>query len=149
MDLLNELVYEAQLGKNIKINLESKDLGVDNIKWFSSGKKTKFCPDGKAMNNLEPVMEYLEKLYKIYKYSYPSETESKRKRSYFKALTAEEMTDEELINGNDRYLARIMLEGFIFLAVVSGELKWKGEWGSWYYQGKDKDLIVLRKWIDI
>ena len=149
MDLLNRLLMETQLEKKVKIDLESKTLIVGNVKWFDSGKKTAFCPDEEIMNIDKPVMDLLEEMYHEYKYSYPNEAETKRKRNYFKALTAEEMADEELVNGIDRRLARILLEGFILLAVISDRLKWKGEWGSWYYQGKDKDLIILRKWIDM
>lgn len=149
MDLLNRLLMETQLEKKVKIDLKSKTLIVDNVKWFDLGKKTTSCPEEEIMNIDKPIMDLLEEIYHEYKYSYPNEAETKRKRSYFKALIAEEMADEELVNGIDRKLARILLEGFILLAVVSGKLKWKGEWGSWYYQGKDKDLIILREWIDM
>ena len=76
------------------------------------------------------------------------QAETKRKRNYFKALTADEMTDEEMVTGMDRTVARAALESFVLISSLNGDLKWNPKRGSWYYQGKDKDFILLKKWID-
>ena len=81
----------------------------------------------------EICFEIIENLYHKYKYSIPSERSEKyRQREYFRALKPDEMTDEQLV-----------------CASLAGYLTWDEEqMGShWFYQGKDKDLIILKKWI--
>ena len=100
--------------------------------------ETKFC------------LDIIEELYKNYKYSTPSEkSERYKQRNYFKALSPDEMTDEELVNGEDRNVAQAKLEGFILCASLAGYLTWdEKKMGKWFYQGKDKDLVILREWIE-
>lgn len=93
---------------------------------------------------IEDVLSTVENLYKEFKYSYPSECESK----YFKCLKAKEMTEKQMVEGNDRNLAKIKLESFILCSYLNGSLKWddKVMGGSWFWQGRDKDLIILKEW---
>lgn len=97
-------------------------------------------------------LEVIENLYHDYKYSNPSkETESFRDKSYFKALPEEELTMEQRVTGDPRDIAKARLEAFILCASLAGYLVWDDEimGGHWYYQGKDKDLVIMREWIDI
>lgn len=97
-------------------------------------------------------LEVIENLYRNYKYSNPSkETESFRDKSYFKALPEEELTMEQRVAGDPRDIAKAKLEAFILCASLAGYLVWDDEimGGHWYYQGKDKDLIIMREWIDV
>ena len=99
----------------------------------------------------EICFEIIENLYHKYKYSIPSERSEKyRQREYFRALKPDEMTDGQLVTGEDRNYARAALEAFILCASLAGYLTWDEEQvGShWFYQGKDKDLIILKKWIE-
>lgn len=99
----------------------------------------------------EICFEIIENLYHKYKYSIPSERSEKyRQREYFRALKPDEMTDEQLVTGEDRNYTRAVLEAFILCASLAGYLIWDEEqMGShWFYQGKDKDLIILKKWIE-
>lgn len=98
----------------------------------------------------EICFEIIEELYREYKYSIPSEKSEKcRSYVYFKALKPDEMSDEQLISGIDREYARAALEAFILCASLEGYLTWDAEQmkNHWFYQGKDKDLIILKKWI--
>ena len=97
-------------------------------------------------------LEVIENLYRNYKYSNPSkETESFRDKSYFKALPEEELTIAQRVTGDPRDIAKARLEAFILCASLAGYLVWDDEimGGHWYYQGKDKDLVIMREWIDI
>ena len=61
----------------------------------------------------EICFEIIENLYHKYKYSIPSERSEKyRQREYFRALKPDEMTDEQLVTGEDRNYARAALEAF-------------------------------------
>ena len=65
----------------------------------------------------EICFEIIENLYHKYKYSIPSERSEKyRQREYFRALKPDEMTDEQLVTGEDRNYARAALEAFILCA---------------------------------
>ena len=102
----------------------------------------------KECNNI--CFEIIENLYHKYKYSRPTEKSEKyRQREYFRALKPDEMTDEQLVTGEDRNYTRAALEAFILCASLAGYLTWDEEQmgNHWFYQGKDKDLIILKKWI--
>ena len=97
--------------------------------------------------SLEECLEKIEELYHTYKYSTP--TENDERRTYFYALTPDEMTDAELALGANRYEAKEELELYVLKSIVSGVLTWddKVMGGTWFYQGKDKDLIILKDWV--
>lgn len=145
-----EFMERVQNGEPFMIDLEKKTMRVGNTYLIKEGvhdNERKLLDKNEFINDYN-IMDVLETMYAIYKYSYPSEAETKRKRNYFKALTADEMTDEQMVNGEDRTIARGLLEAFVLVSSLNGDLKWNPKWGSWYYQGKDKDFILLKKWID-
>ncbi len=146
--LYRQVLIALSEGKKISVNLKNKGLIVNHEHWLINGQLTKSAPTEVIIPPRIDCLSEIEILYHNYKYSYPDEKETKRKRNYFKALSYEELTDEELVNGKDRYNTRISLEAYIVCCISAGYLKWKEEWGSWYYQGKDKDLIILREWIE-
>ena len=134
------LIYGgAQYIENSIYNMCDELIVIDGIK---SDMTKKEC------NNI--CFEIIENLYHKYKYSIPSERSEKyRQREYFRALKPDEMTDEQLVTGEDRNYARAALEAFILCASLAGYLTWDDEQmgNHWFYQGKDKDLIILKKWI--
>lgn len=153
----DNLMDWVERGHAFRIDLKTKSMQllsnekcIENGDWFPDADlihingicdekdKTKFC------------LDIIEELYHNYKYSTPTEKSEKYKqRNYFKALSPDEMTDEELVNGEDRNVARAKLEGFILCASLAGYLTWdEKKMGKWFYQGKDKDLVILREWID-
>ena len=97
---------------------------------------------------LAECLEEIERLYRIYKYSTPGENDERR--TYFYALPSEELSDEDIIFGANRYEAKIELEMYVLTMIVGGVLIWNNDvmHGNWFYKGKDPDLIILRKWID-
>ena len=106
----------------------------------------KLYDDPKTNTETIYMMEYR---YKQYKYSVPSKESEKHKSKYFKAKHESELTDVDMITGKNRSLAQAALEGFILCAILSGDFKWDEEkYGKWFYQGKDKDFIILREWVE-
>lgn len=88
--------------------------------------------------------------FEKYKYSTPSEIASHRK-SYFKCLPYEELTDSDLIYGENRELARFELEFFLLKEISLGrtweEIRKLNKKVGWFYQNeKDPDLILLKSW---
>lgn len=153
----DNLVNWVKYGHAYCINLRTKSMQlaqnekcINNGDWYpdtdlihineiyNCEDKNKFC------------LDIIEELYHNYKYSVPSErSERIKQKDYFKALSPDEMTDKELATGMDRNIAKAKLEGFILCASLAGYLTWDEKtMGKWFYQGKDKDLVILREWIE-
>lgn len=86
----------------------------------------------------------LDELYADYKCSVPSERDNGK--HYFKALSANELSDAQLVYNMPRLEARVRLEAYILLAWMSGYVHW-GRPEQFYWQGKDKDFVILKKYL--
>lgn len=145
MTLYELLVQLSQEGSDkIHINLYNKTIKVGRTVIIDSGQVIK----NKVFGNdfVELLIEELDidELYKQYKYSMPSERDNRR--HYFKALSANQLTDEQLVTGMPRLEARIRLEAYILLASMTGKLQWHNP-THWYWVGQDKDFVILKKYI--
>lgn len=97
----------------------------------------------------EDVLEAIEFMYDNYKHSVPSERSESHRRCYFKALPEKDLTDKDMMYNEQRETARFKLEFLVLTSIISGKLKWRDEWGSWFWQSPaDKDLVILRDWIE-
>ena len=139
------LVQIAQNGTDkIHIDLCNKTLKVGKQKIIENGQVVK----NKIFNNefveLIDGSFDIDELYAQYKVSIPSERDCKK--HYFKALSATEMTDAQMVLGMPRLEARVRLEAYVLLASIIGKLKWHNA-NHWYWVGKDKDFVVLKKYI--
>lgn len=90
-------------------------------------------------------LEIIYDLYQIYKISRPSERSESRAHNYFKAKSYDELTDEELIMGIAREVARTNLEVYVLQTIISG--CWDDyDWGNkWFI--KKEDMVILKEWI--
>lgn len=93
----------------------------------------------------DPYAE-IERLYAQFKRSIPSRQERLNK-GYFKALSSDALSMEELEYGMPRLEARIRLEGFICLAASAGLIRWQVP-RHFFWRGADPDCILYRSWID-
>ena len=151
--LYETLIVCARDYKSVKTNLKKGDLTVDKTKRFVIDHKQIYGIAGINSSDLQEIgiedciadpWHVLELLYERYKHSV---TKKDFKKTYFKALNKDELSDADIINGEDRYIARCMLEGYVVLASANGILQWPDE-KFWFWQSKtDPDLIVLRDWI--
>lgn len=97
----------------------------------------------------DKIIQAVERRYRDYKHSVPSERSESHCRSYFKALPENKLTDEDMMYGMNREFARFELESFVLAMIMCGALKWNSSWGSWFWQSEnDKDLIILKEWIE-
>ena len=148
MTIYNELLTRVDAGENFCINFETRSMKVGKQFLIKNGEY-----DKERTLSLKPtmdVMQIIEELYHSYKHSLPSERSCSKRKIYFKALPADEMTDIQLAIGCKRDGAQARLEGFILCMVLHGYLKWDEEtMGKWFWQSKnDPDLIILRSWIE-
>ena len=68
-------------------------------------------------------------------------------RGYFKALSSDALTMEELMDNMPRPEARLALEGFILLASVAGLIPWRNPRHFFWQSLTDPECIVYWDWI--
>jgi len=151
--LYETLIVCARDYKSVKVNLKKGNLTVDKTKRFVIDHKQIYGIAGINPSDLKEIgienciedpWHVLEMLYERYKYSV---TNKDIKKPCFKALKKDELTDANIINGEDRYIARCMLEGYVVLASANEILQWPDD-DLWFWQSEtDPDLIVLKEWI--
>lgn len=157
--IYGELLDAVDKGKRFKVDLMEKSLWINKKQIIKKGEIVNEQDQSKEfIKEYDLALEYgsfslsnspwevIEVLYTEFKKSVPGEHSNRK--SYFKALPVDELTDAELAYGTDRDYAQARIEGYVLLASLIGWLKW--EHGThWFYQSpSDSELIVLRNWIE-
>lgn len=159
MSLYRELYQVAYNGGKFKIDLIKKSLWINKKQIIKEGvivyeqNKSKELIEKHDLVDLlenliiEDLQEYpwgnIEMLYQLFKHSVPRENDNK---SYFKALSVDELSDKELAFNYNRNFTQALLEGYILLAGMQGWLTWDYD-KFWFWKGQDEDLIVLKNMI--
>lgn len=146
MTIYEELIQKVSEGSRFNINFETRTMKIGKEKVIDNGE----YGDKELISiKINDPLDIIENLYSQYKFSIPSERSENKRRGYFKALSANELTDEELICGERREVARARLEGFILCMILNGKLTWdEFTMGKWFWQSNnDPDLVILKKWI--
>ena len=115
MSIYEEFIKRVNEGESFNINFEKRNMKVGKDYLVKDGE---FDEERELlgewfgdMHNLTDLLFELEVLYRVYKYSLPSERSDNKRRKYFKALPMEEITDEQLMGAERREYARAVLEG--------------------------------------
>ena len=151
MTIYEELVKRVQEGESFYINFKNQSLKIGKKFLITDGiyddERTLYTDCELDMHD---IVQWIELLYKRYKYSLPSERSDNKRRQYFKALSADKLTDRQMATGERREVARAKLEGFILCMIVSGLFVWNEEkMGKWFWQSDiDPELVILRSWIE-
>lgn len=154
MTIYDELLIRVESGSRFKVDFEKRTMKVGNAFLIKKGEwdleRDLIDPLVLARyDTLPKCLKRIEDLYKQLKNSTPSERSESKRRTYFKTLSADEMLDEQLACNPPREYCQAILEGFILCMILEGVLVWNEElMGKWFYQGDDKDLILLRTWIE-
>ena len=131
---IEELLDKVEQGWKVTVNFATKQIKLN-------GKEIEV-----NAATVDDAYNEIEKLYANYKVSYPSE-HSRKYYDYFKALSVEELSMNELVNGEERTLARARLEVSFLAWVLNGSLKWYDD-SKWFWQSKsDPELIILKEWV--
>lgn len=158
MSIYTDLLDAVENGKKFKVDLVNKSLWIDRRLTIEKGeivheqdkskdliKECDLESHFKCMTLNEYPWDVIEVLYHKYKHSSPKEHSNKK--SYFKALPVDELTDGDLAYGYDRNFSQAMLEGYILLSNLNGWLNWEFD-DYWFWQNKnDKELVILKEWI--
>ena len=133
---LEEYIQKVENGARPKIDFIKRTFKLN-------GKEVEVSGD-----SVDRPLEEIEKLYANFKRSYPSERSNYHLHDYFKALPADELTDEELVVGEERTVARAKLEASFLCWVMNGCLKWHDETKWFWICPNEPDLVILRKWVE-
>lgn len=155
MSIYLELLERVENGESFYVDFEKRTIKVGRDFLIKNGeydysKELLGVLYGEPYD-IESILKVIKQLYMNYKYSLPSERSDSKRKKYFKALTINELTDEELIRANRRESAQAALEGYILCSILSNYLTWNEDImnGKWFWQSlDDPDLVILRKWIE-
>ena len=147
MTIYEELISRVFDGENFHIDFEKRTMKIGKDKVVLCGEYNR---KRKLIEFDGYVLKTIYELYQNYKYSLPSERSDSKRKGYFKALSVNELTDEQMATGERREVAKAKLEGFILCTILTGQLVWDEQiMGKWFYQsGNDPDLVILRSWIE-
>lgn len=155
MSIYLELIERVSNGESFHIDFEKRSMKVGKDYLIKEGEYEEAKELlGVAFGNvhcLEDLLFELECLYRVYRYSLPSERSDNKRRHYFKALPMEEITDEQLMVAERREVSQAILEGFVLCMIVSGKLVWDENVmnGKWFWQSElEPDLVLLRSWVE-
>ena len=151
MSIYLELIERVDNGETFNINFEKRTMKVGKEYLIKNGEydeaRELFGKLYEEPYSLQVVLHMIRELYKNYKYSLPSERSDSKRKKYFKALSVDELTDEQLIVAQKRETAQAALEGLILCFVIAGHLVWDDEVmeGKWFWQSRsDEDLIITK-----
>lgn len=152
MTIYEELVRRVSNGESFYISFEKRQMKIGKepiVVCNGVYDVTRTLMYDDDLTDINTVLRKIEHLYQNYKYSLPSERSDNKRKKYFKALSINDITDNQLMMAERREVAQAKLEGFILCAILSGKFKWTEELGNWFYQSKiDPDLVILRSWIE-
>lgn len=121
------------------INLDTRSY-KSNSKWLI---KNGQCINGFVLPEEPITMDQIAILYKDYKYSYPNPN---IRKPYFKALPANQLTMDQMVNNKTRNQTKNELEKTLLFAILRGDIVWPDE-KLWFWQPlKDKDFVLLKRW---
>ena len=150
-----ELIERVDNGETFHIDFEKRSMKVGKHYLIKYGEydttKKLFTELYDNPYSLHVTLRQIRELYRNYKYSLPSERSESKRKKYFKALSVEELTDEQLMLASKRETAQAALEGFVLCSIIAGHLVWDDDVmeGKWFWQSRsDKDLIILKSWIE-
>ena len=155
MSIYAELIERVENGESFSIDFEKRNMKVGKTYLIKNGEydetKELFSTLYDEPYSLQVVLHMIRELYRNYKYSLPSERSDIKRKKYFKALSVDELTDEQLMRADKRETTQAALEGFVLCSIIAGHLVWDETimGGKWFYQRpSDPDLVILRSWIE-
>lgn len=153
MPIYYELIRRVETGEQFNIDFENKSMKVGKQYLIKNGafdKSRVLMAMDSSINGLDDVIRHIEKIYPFYKFSLPSERSDNKRKKYFKVLSIDELTDEQLMFAGRREVEQARLEGFVLCAILSGKFQWdEKKLGKWFWQSKvDSDLVILKNWVE-
>lgn len=141
MSIYEQYINGIKKGKWHAICLKKSEMRLGRMYLIRDGTYNGTLHDTLPNMTQDEVITEIERLYAEYKHSLPSR---KSRDHYFKAIPYEELTDWEMVNGEQREIAQARLEAFILCSKLMGKIQFDG----WFWKSSvDTDLVILKSWI--
>ena len=148
--IYNEAIAAVEDGAKFRVDFEHRSLKINGKYIIKDGEyEGELGVD--PFENMTTILSEIERLYEEYKNSIPSERSQNKIRVYFNALKENEIADEDMMYGEHREVAQIRLELYLLCCIINDTFQWSElpPYCSYYWQSKkDKNLIILRDWIE-
>ena len=146
----NEILKKVYAGSKFYVNFENRSVRVDGKLVVENGDFGENTYEDVGDFSLEGTLRTIEELYAEYRRSVPSERSESHRKSYFIALKEKDLDNDDMMYGEQREIARAILETYVLEAISRGWLYWDEEkMGSYFWQSKKhKTLIILREWVE-
>lgn len=122
-NIWNEAQEKVHNGSSFRINLEKRDLVIDGKYIIKEGQ----YEGSLGYDTNFPVNDLLvmaEGFYWQYRHSIPSARSEARYRRYFRALPEHELSEDDMLYGENRELAQLRLELYLLIAILNSDLIW-------------------------
>lgn len=141
MRLLTHIMARAEEGARVAVSLSSHSVAIDGVavdltEWAESDAAS---PDA--------ALAEIEHAFDVYRRSLPSEVEPKNRHEWFHAAPC---TEDEILWGEDRSLARLRLELALLRNISNGSLTPNTQpfIDKWFWQSAvHPELVILREWL--
>lgn len=146
-NIYEETLIKVAQGARFSVNFEQQSLKVDGRYIIKNGH---YKGDlGVPPASLQSVLNHIDRLYQRYRHSIPSERSEAKRKTYFRALSEHELSDDDMLFGQRREDAQVALELYVLCMILNGSLKWD-EFApqKWFYKSPNAEgLIILKTWI--
>lgn len=145
--IYEEIIKAVENGAKFTVNFQKRTCKVNGKVVVNDMQYEGFL--GTYPSTEDEIISKIEQLYQEYKHSVPSERSESHRRYYFKALPEKELSDEDMMYGEQREVSRCRLELYVLFCIILSRLTWNPSWGTWFWRSEnDKDLIILKDWIE-
>lgn len=144
MTIYEQFLEGVSEGKKFSVDFKRNNMKLGNKYLIENGNY-----NGDLLESVEPleIINTIESLFKKFSNSVPNK-HSDKKRSYFKAKPVDDLTEYDLVIGEEREVAQAALEGFVLCAKLAHLIVWpNAKW--WFWRSENEpELVILREWIE-
>lgn len=146
-DIFEEALIKVNMGARFTVDFQARTFKLDGRTIINAGKYEGDL--GVDKTGMDMALNEIEELYSAYLHSVPSERSENGTKRYFRALKEHELSDNDMLYGMPRELARLKLELFTLCCILNGSLVWDDRrLGKWFWQSaKYPSLVILKQWI--
>lgn len=150
-----EACRRLEEGAGFSIDFKAKSMKVGKKQYIKNGKFDRSVFDGLYVDRYKTSggktpLESIRHYYTLYRNSVPSEKSMSVRSGYFTALTLEQLSDDDMMYGLNRDLARFRLEFYVLMCIIERWIDWNGLAGNkWFWASEDcPGLILLKEWFE-
>jgi len=147
-NIWNEAQEKVHNGSTFRINLEKRNLLIDG-KYIIKEGNYDGCLGYNTEFTVNDLLVIIEEFYWQYLHSVPSARSDAKYKRYFRALPEHELSEKDMLYGENRELAQLRLELFLLISIINENFNWDDfAQDKWFWQSnKYSSLIILKQWI--